>query len=248
MPAARVLSPRPTVAKQVAAKQVPADDDLIDIAARSPYTDEEAVVKLAAYIADKKILPSGFCSSLLAQHKNKGALSEKQQAWVHKLVVEADAVCFCKPIVDFFDSVNEKVKNPRMIFDLSAMYDDDAQGTVSIARASVARNRVTTHGESKCLWVTTSLAPSCKWVIDHDTGKIHAHFHREPLPASVRALLEQLAASPQTFAAEYGKTTSRCCFCHLPLSVGKSLAVGYGRTCAFNYGLPWGGVPPPRDG
>ena len=53
-------------------------------------------------------------------------------------------------------------------------------------------------------------------------------------------LLQRLAADPAGVASKYGKMTGRCCFCHLQLTDAKSLAVGYGKTCAKNYGLPWG--------
>lgn len=54
------------------------------------------------------------------------------------------------------------------------------------------------------------------------------------------ALLERLAADPATVAAEYGHLTGSCCFCSLPLSDERSIAVGYGKKCAQNYDLPWG--------
>jgi hypothetical protein len=32
----------------------------------------------------------------------------------------------------------------------------------------------------------------------------------------------------------------KCCFCNKLLSDERSAAVGYGHTCATNWGLPWG--------
>jgi hypothetical protein len=67
-------------------------------------------------------------------------------------------------------------------------------------------------------------------------------------PAGLAERLSQFVAEPARIAAEHGKLTGRCCFCRLPLggtspnspSGRKSLAVGYGETCAANWGLPWG--------
>lgn len=53
-------------------------------------------------------------------------------------------------------------------------------------------------------------------------------------------LLTSFSADPSGIAAKYGKLAGSCCFCHKPLSDEKSLAVGYGLTCAKNYGLIWG--------
>jgi hypothetical protein len=60
--------------------------------------------------------------------------------------------------------------------------------------------------------------------------------------------LRELAQEPARVASEYGRLTACCAFCNKPLGGQdgnspegrKSLAVGYGRTCAKNYGLPWG--------
>lgn len=53
-------------------------------------------------------------------------------------------------------------------------------------------------------------------------------------------MLKALAADPAGVAAAYGKLTSACCFCRIPLTDPRSLGVGYGPICADHYGLPWG--------
>lgn len=58
--------------------------------------------------------------------------------------------------------------------------------------------------------------------------------------ASVTTLLTALAQDAAGTAAKYGKITGQCCFCSKPLNDARSTAVGYGKTCAANYGLPWG--------
>ena len=59
-------------------------------------------------------------------------------------------------------------------------------------------------------------------------------------PVGLAKRLAQFAADPARIAAEHGKLTGRCCFCRLALTDGRSTAVGYGETCAANWGLPWG--------
>jgi hypothetical protein len=59
-------------------------------------------------------------------------------------------------------------------------------------------------------------------------------------PAALAARLAQFAAEPARIAGEAGRLVGRCCFCNIALSDGRSTAVGYGETCAANWGLPWG--------
>lgn len=59
-------------------------------------------------------------------------------------------------------------------------------------------------------------------------------------PADVADRLRKFAADPAGVAAEHGKLHGNCCFCGKGLEDEKSTAVGYGPTCAENYGLPWG--------
>lgn len=58
--------------------------------------------------------------------------------------------------------------------------------------------------------------------------------------AAVATLLTALAQDAAATAAAYGRLTGQCCFCSKPLTDARSTSVGYGGTCAKNYGLPWG--------
>jgi hypothetical protein len=60
------------------------------------------------------------------------------------------------------------------------------------------------------------------------------------LSARIAMRLREFAADPARVASEHGRLTGRCCFCNLPLSDARSTAVGYGKTCASKWGLPWG--------
>lgn len=52
--------------------------------------------------------------------------------------------------------------------------------------------------------------------------------------------LKLFAKDPVGVSKASGRLTSNCCFCRKKLSTPESVAVGYGRTCARNFGLPWG--------
>ncbi len=52
--------------------------------------------------------------------------------------------------------------------------------------------------------------------------------------------LSVLASFPELVASMHGHLTLHCSFCGQRLSDPRSIAVGYGKTCAMNYHLPWG--------
>lgn len=65
---------------------------------------------------------------------------------------------------------------------------------------------------------------------------------RAASPRELNALTEvlsRLSLEPAKTASAYGRLTGRCCFCNLPLKDARSTAVGYGATCAKNWGLDY---------
>lgn len=76
------------------------------------------------------------------------------------------------------------------------------------------------------------VSPDGKW---SPSGRVS-----QATQASVQTLLSALAQDAAATAAKYGKLTGQCCFCAKPLTDARSTEVGYGGTCAKNYGLPWG--------
>ena len=61
---------------------------------------------------------------------------------------------------------------------------------------------------------------------------------------ALAVLLTELAGKPAQVAARYGRQTGSCCFCALPLTDKRSVAVGYGPVCADKYSLPWSEAAP----
>ena len=62
------------------------------------------------------------------------------------------------------------------------------------------------------------------------------------LKSQVVELLEAFAADPAGYATLHGQQTGHCCFCGRGLEDYRSVSMGYGPTCAGNFGMPWGVV------
>lgn len=176
-----------------------------------------------------------FAQSLIT----KGArypLSEKQAFWVDKLTQRAKGeektaevqVGDLTATIALFDKARTHLKNPKVLL---------AVGTQSV-RLSVAGERARVPGSINVASVARFGEGAWYGRISRD-----GQFQPTPAAANVPGLTEALtafAADPAKVAAEYGRLTGNCCFCHLPLRDERSTAVGYGPTCADHYGLPWG--------
>lgn len=64
-------------------------------------------------------------------------------------------------------------------------------------------------------------------------------FHDRPLLPTEKEFMDELLENPCGRLAQWGKDMARCCFCYKALEDERSLAVGYGKTCAGRWGLPW---------
>jgi hypothetical protein len=60
----------------------------------------------------------------------------------------------------------------------------------------------------------------------------------DPIARTLRLLME----SPEDMAREFGMLTGMCCLCSRKLTDPRSVTVGYGSTCAKQYGMRWGQV------
>lgn len=68
------------------------------------------------------------------------------------------------------------------------------------------------------------------------TGELQS---KPAMTAEIVELLRRFSDDPITVACECGAITGHCCFCGLPLSDIRSVAHGYGETCAKAWNLPW---------
>lgn len=64
---------------------------------------------------------------------------------------------------------------------------------------------------------------------------------KQPAPFPLAEYLADFAENPVNFAAEHGRKTGKCCFCHRTLTddrSGSSVDIGYGPICAKKWNLP----------
>lgn len=131
-----------------------------------------------------------------------------------------------KPMLALFNRAGSRLKYPK----INLRLPDAGDVVLSVAKGGKAPgsiNVATPGGFGNNTWF----------------GRINLDGSYAPSRVAPKGIEEQLlkfAADPAGFAAAQGHMTGRCCFCSLPLTDARSTEVGYGRTCADNYGLPWG--------
>lgn len=168
-------------------------------------------------------------------YKMRKFLTPKQEPHVYRLLAKAMGITAPTLTVKIgglagihamFEKAKQKLKYPKIVFHLDGheikMW---VQGETAKVPGALA---VTVNGG----WVGRILTSG-----ELEPGK---SFEGLPQKDAVIKLLQEFAAAPAEVAAKYGKLSSHCVFCQLPLTDPKSLAVGYGPTCAKHYGLKWG--------
>lgn len=178
-------------------------------------------------------LDSDFAKDLAKKFKSYG-LSAAQRGWLHKLAVDSinppqrptANVDNLNGIIALFDKASEKLQYPKISFQHGGKrFQLQRAGDKSKYAGAV---QITDGGKfGNNVWYGRinrdgSVTPSMAW-----TNK-------------VQMLLSDMASAPAEFAAEKGKEGGCCIFCRKALTDERSLAVGYGETCAGHYGLAWG--------
>lgn len=171
---------------------------------------------------------SEFAQSLVSQFYQNDSLSEKQWFWVEKLTSKVDS-----PRVDLTGVVTlladaaRNLKFPRITIGTAA------GDTVVLRRAGSQSSRTG----------AVNVTDDGAWEDRVWYGRIEldgAFTSGRGLTQDVTDLLVSIADDPATAASRHGHLTGNCAFCRRPLSDSRSTEVGYGKTCAGNYGLPWG--------
>lgn len=143
--------------------------------------------------------------------------------------------------LDSFDGVIALMKRPGSALKFPKINLQIGEGaTAQTIQLSIAGSRsrtpgvvnVTDGGPFESNTWFGKVTPEGQWM---PSGRVSA-----ATQASVATLLAALAADPAGTAAAYGRLTGKCCFCSKGLTDARSTQVGYGGTCAKNYGLPWG--------
>lgn len=175
-----------------------------------------------------------FAESLLSQHERGKALSSKQQYWVGKLCERATAPVETKTekvgdlsgVIALIETARKHLKHPAIVLG----YGDGHELRLTVATANAR-------------------VPGSVNVVDNDSrvwfGRVHTdgtfeHSRRDEPPAALGQVLAAFALDPARVASEHGRLTGHCCFCNTALTDERSTSVGYGKTCAAHYGLPWG--------
>lgn len=186
----------------------------------------------AAEICDG--MDSNFARDLVAQWRSRG-LSESQRGWMHKLAMDSINPPAPRPqancgnlagIIALFDKASEKLKFPKISFVHEgkrfqlqrAGGNSKSPGAVNLTDGGKFGNNV---------WYGR---------IERDGNVSTSRSWTE----NVQNLLAAMAENPAEFAANKGKEGGCCIFCRKELTDARSLAVGYGETCAGHYGLAWG--------
>ncbi len=130
-----------------------------------------------------------------------------------------------EPILTLFKKAdNSRVRTPKLVLEL---------GTVGLVEMYACGERSNAPGAIN-IKRTGWDAP---WF-----GRIHLDGRFQPskiAPVGIEQELLTFAADPAGMAAQHGHKTGKCCFCNRKLTDARSLAVGYGSTCATNWELPW---------
>lgn len=167
--------------------------------------------------------------------KKRGGLSQKQTPHVYRLLSKAMGIGDptkvqiggLETVYVMFEHAKQHIKWPKVMLKLADGTDvkiwvqgpnSKVPGAIGVVIGGQWAGRIQQNG-------------------DFDQGK---EFSASQQKEEVIDLLKAFAHDPATIAAQYGKLSGNCSFCQTPLTDPKSLAVGYGPTCAKNYHLPWG--------
>lgn len=179
-----------------------------------------------------------FAEGLSESIARRGLASPKQRYWLEwlaKLIENPKVdervktpVGDLKGVMELFDRAAKKLKSPAIVIQIA---DIELRLNVagSRARAPGTVNVASNDGWGDSKWFGRIL----------QSGEFEAS-PREPTPAGLIEGLARFAAHPAEVAAEHGRLTGKCCFCNTGLTDPRSTEVGYGPTCAKNYGLAWG--------
>ncbi len=158
--------------------------------------------------------------------------------WMAKLVADAatltpalrDMIGFISDL--FVMAVGRGLKNPMIRLAFKAHNRRykiylSARGTVCLKGGNTVPGTADPIGDEEYIGC---ILPDGKFLPNRD---------RRMMPAD-SAFLAALTTDPVAFFHQCSKDMDRCCYCGKALEDARSKEVGYGKTCAGNWGLPWG--------
>jgi len=198
---------------------------------------EKMIDQLKAAVPNLPEKDQDFARSLLAAASRWRGLTDKQTYWAKRLIDKAAGKSAepeqisnnLAPILGLFQKAASKLKHPAIVLSADNI---PLRVTVAGSRSKYPGSlNVTGLGSFDNRAWYGRVTEQGTWVPGRDAG------NNAPKIAGV---LRRFAADPAAVAGEHGKITGCCCFCNRPLDDKRSVAVGYGPTCAENYGLTWG--------
>jgi hypothetical protein len=175
-----------------------------------------------------------FAVSLLSSRNP----SAKQLHWIGVLAERATApvedrtageVQNVSGIVALISRGGEKLKRPAILFEAAGQE----------LRLSIAGERSAAPGSINVTCSDKGFDARQFFGRIHRDGRFEASRRNDAATTTaIMAALTAFAADPAGVAAEFGRRTGCCCFCAKDLTDPVSIEVGYGPTCARNYGLP----------
>jgi hypothetical protein len=208
---------------------------------QSPYTNEQALEKLQAYVRAGEL--TGDFPTKLASASH---YSDEQLRWVHVIICEYENPKHAKlgdlrAVFDLFEEASQRLEYPKV-----RLTAGDVHLKLSIAgERSKYRGqiRVMENDPAKTTQEGVPGLEAQRYLgrIDLSGNYLPSHQLLDEVEFSfISDALRQFVQHPAEFAGEQGRATGVCCFCAHLLEDPRSVSVGYGPTCAKNRGLPWG--------
>ncbi len=198
----------------------------------------EQIATLQSYVDDDTLSMGDqrFALSLISKSGNP-KFSASQREWVGKLIDRAETpqqpnerIGNMSDLYDFFLNARKHLKFPKLTVRLP---DDTAVKLYMSGDRSKSPDTINVvlpdvyQDNGRNVWLGRI----------HKDGRWEQPYRKHETLPLVRDLLEALQQDAHGIAAAYGKKTGNCCFCLKTLSDNRSVAVGYGKTCASHYGL-----------
>lgn len=193
----------------------------------TPFANDcEAKKALRILIETGKAKASTFSTSLLGQSN----LSAGQKFWLHKMAIGPVPVAPVETglkmdgLKAMFDSARKHLPFPGIVLSTG-----DREIKLYVAGKG-------SKYPGQIMVVAPKHGTGYYGRVD-DAGSFYPGYS---LTTEVRDLVRAMSDNPIKTAQDYGRLTGRCCFCKRSLKDDNSTEVGYGKTCAEHYNLPWG--------
>lgn len=216
---------------------------------RTEMTDAVAIYNLGQMTRQGGHLQgSNFARDLHAKYQQNLGLSDKQMAWVHKLVIDAEERNRQQAEASEYDmnavvqAMKQAQRNGLKRPTLRLHHDDFGPVMLKVAGRNSRRPGDIQVTNGKSYGDRTNAFYG--WInVEEGQFEPHAFHTRNMDVARLCEWLEQVCRTVEgriEAARAYARETGQCCFCGKQLTDPRSLAVSYGPICAGKWGLPWG--------